>query len=80
MAAISQGDVTTNRKIASAMGGALKKRFDRVERVGEAVNMWFGAANRAKKKKKWRGRWGLGFRWLLLDGRTQQPTEKWPYR
>ena len=50
MAAISQGDVTTNRIIASAMGGALEKRFDRVERVGEAVNMWFWAANRAKKK------------------------------
>ena len=37
------------------MGGALEKRFDRVERVGEAVNMWFWAANRAKKKKNREG-------------------------
>ncbi len=43
-------DATTNRIIASAMGGVLEKRFDRVERVGEAVNTSFWAANRAKKK------------------------------
>ena len=37
------------------MGGELEKRFQRVERVGEAVNMWFWAANRAKKKKNREG-------------------------
>ena len=50
MAVAQWVDATTNRIIASAMGGALEKRFDRVERVGEAVNTSFWAANRAKKK------------------------------
>ena len=50
MAAISQGDVTTNQIIAPAMGGELEKRFQRVERVGEAVNTLFWVANRVKKK------------------------------
>ena len=36
--------------IASAMGGALARRFERAERVGEAVNSSFWAANRAEKK------------------------------
>ncbi len=50
MAAIWQGDVTTNQIIASAMGGALERRFEWAERVWEAVNSSFWAAYRAKKK------------------------------
>ena len=38
--------------IASAMGGALARRFERAERVGEAVNSSFWAANRAEKKNR----------------------------
>ena len=34
------------------MGGALARRFERAERVGEAVNSSFWAANRAEKKNR----------------------------
>ena len=56
------------------MGGALEKRFDRVERVGEAVNTSFWAANRAKKNKNREGDGASdfdGFCWM--GGRNNQP-------
>ena len=37
------------------MGRAFEKRFERVERVGEAVNTSFWAANKAKKNKNREG-------------------------
>ncbi len=61
-------------------GGAFERRCARAELVLEDVCPSFQVANGAAKKRKWRGQWGLGLRWLLLHGETQQPTESRPYR
>ncbi len=49
----------------SAVGGELERRRDWTERVGE-------------EKNKNRESGGLEFRWLPVDGGTQQPTKIWP--
>ena len=45
-------DATINRTMASAVGGALERRCDWAERVGEDVKLLFWAANRVTKKLK----------------------------
>ena len=64
----------------SAVDGMLEGRHDRVERVGRTFVRHLGWSNRATKKLKQRERRGLDFRWLPVDGGTQQPTKSWHNR
>ena len=63
--------------MASAVGEALEKGFEWVERVG---TLRFGGLNMRRKKLKYRERRGNQFGWLPLDGETQQPAKSRPQR
>ena len=49
MAAIGQGDLTTNQTMVSVVRGALERRCGWAEHVGEDVYPSFWVANRAVK-------------------------------
>ena len=58
-------------------GGSLIGDSAGEERVGRTFTLHFGRRFERRNKKIERARRrGLGFRWLLLDGGTQQPTKK----
>jgi hypothetical protein len=68
-----------NRTMVSSAGGEFDRRRGRGGTCGEDVCASFWAAIGAwKKMRESDGRRGLGFRWLLLDGGTQQPTKSRP--
>jgi hypothetical protein len=76
MAAVWWGDTTTNQKLASTVGAALKRRGDRGGTCGGVLSLrlerWID------KEKKWQQKYVLA-----LDGRwwmkiTQQPTKSTP--
>ena len=71
---------TTNRTMVSAMGGGGGEDIRTGgTRGGGRLVIVLGGEWRDKKIFKQRWCWGLGFRWLLLDRRTQQPTENRPH-
>ena len=61
-------------------GGALERRFERAERMGEDVCPSFWVANGATKKKKIERAMGPRISMALLNCETQQPTESRPHR
>ena len=65
------GNLTTNQTVVSVTREALESRYDQGGMCGEDV---------ATKKIKIERVTGLGFRWLTLDKRRQQPTESQPWQ